>query len=693
MMRGMIARQCCTVGLTVALFFPARVGADEGMWLFDRPPVKQLEERHGFRLEKDWLEHLQKSSVRFNRGGSGSFVSAKGLVLTNHHVGAGVIASLSTPGKNLMEEGFLARRPEEELPCGDVELNVLMSIRDVTTEVNAALKPGMNPDEAVAARRASITRLEELPAEDRARKRRDVVTLYQGGAYHLYEFKRYSDVRLVFAPERQIAAFGGDPDNFEYPRYCLDCSLFRAYEDGKPAETPVHLKWSAEPAKEGELVFVSGHPGSTNRDLTQAEVERMRDESLPYGMERTYRKEVLLAAWSAKERENKRRALGPLTGVQNGRKSRGALLDGLLDPALMAGRAEKENQFLARLHDGSRWKEAAEAFQTIASEVRKDPDEKLRATLLSRSDALDSVLFAMAKTLVQAADDFQKPDSERQPEYREARRKILELSLFSDDPVYKDLETLKLGDSLVFLATKLGSGDPIVQVILDGKSPQTRAAELVAGCGLDDLAKRKVLYEAGKAGVDGSKDPMILLAKALDSTIRRLWLQGEKSGEVLKQAHGEITKARFALDGENHYPDATSSLRLAFGKVCGVEKEGVPFRTTFGDLYERAGKQGGQPPFDLSARWKEGEVKIGKDVSFNFISTCDITGGNSGSPVVNRKGELTGLVFDGNQASLVNSVAYDDTAARCVAVDATGIREALDKIYAAKEILEELEGL
>jgi len=678
--------------LGLAVLVPCLALADEGMWLFNQPPVKQVEERHGFRLEKDWLDHLQKSSVKFNTGGSGSFVSGNGLVLTNHHVGAGIIASLSTAEKNLMEEGFLARTREEELPCWDAELNVLMSIRDVTAEVNAAVTVGMTPAQAVDARRAIISKLQEVPAEARARKRLDVITLYQGGAYHLYEYKRYTDVSLVFAPERRIAAFGGDPDNFEYPRYCLDFSLFRAYEDGKPADTPQHLKWSSEAAKDGELVFVSGHPGSTNRGLTHAEVERMRDTSLPHAMERMNRKEVLLAAWSARDHENKRRALGSLTGVQNGRKSRGALLDGLLDPAFMEERGKKEQQFLSKLGGDSHWKDAREAFRMIAAEIGKDPRERLRAFLLAGGEGFDSSLFSVAKTLVQAADEFQKPDAERLSPYNEARRKILELALFSGDPVYKDFEVLKLGDSLVFLCNKLGNGDPLLETILAGKAPKARAEELVNGCGLDEVAKRKALYEGGKQAIDASGDPMILLAKALDPVVRLLQSQEEKTGEVLKQAHGEIARARFELEGEGQYPDATSSLRLAVGTVSGIEQESIPFRTTYGGLYERAEKQGGGPPFDLSERWKEKREKVGKDVSFNFVSTCDITGGNSGSPVVNRKGELTGLVFDGNHSSLVNSVAYDEKRARCVNVDAAGIREALDKVYEAGEILEEIDG-
>ena len=663
---------------------------DEGMWLFNRPPVKQVEERYGFHIEQKWLDHLQKSSVRFTNGGSGSFVSPDGLILTNHHVGSGIIASLSTAEKNLLTDGFLARERNQELPCNDLELNVLMSIRDVTAEVNAAVTETMTTEEAVAARRAIITKLQEVPQAETTKTRRDVVTLYQGGAYHLYEYRRYSDVRLVFAPERQLGAFGGDPDNFEFPRYCLDCCFFRAYEDGKPARTENFLKWNRGGAKDGELVFVSGHPGTTNRELTQAQVERMRDSALPYALERLNRKEVLLAAWSARDRENKRRALGSLVGTQNGRKSRTASLNGLLDPAFMEARAKAEEKFRGTLRSNSSWSAAGKAFGVIENEIHKDDASRLRASLLVKGDAFDSTLFGIARTLVQAGDEYLKPDAERLPGFSEARRKTLELGLFSDDPVYKDFETLRLADSLAFLCNKLGSGDPTVKTVLAGKSPGKRAEELVNGSGLEDIARRKELLAGGKAAVDASADPMVLLARMVDAETRRLQKQDEESGEIIKQAHAEIAKARFALAGDSQYPDATFSLRLSFGRVTGIATGKVPFHTTYDGLFARSEKQGGMPPFDLPERWKEKRGSINKDVAMNFISTNDITGGNSGSPVVDRNGELVGLIFDGNFDSLVNNVAYDETTARAVSVDSAGILEALEKVYTAGNLLDEL---
>lgn len=667
----------------------SQVRADEGMWLFNRPPVKQVEEKYGFRIEQAWLDHLQKSSVRFNTGGSGSFISKNGLLLTNHHVGAGIINSLSTAEKNLMADGFLAQDQSQELPCNDLELNVLMSIRDVTAEVEAVVTEKMSTDEAVAARRAIIAKLQEVPSGETARKRRDVVTLYQGGAYHLYEYRRYSDVRLVFAPERQLGAFGGDPDNFEFPRYCLDCCFFRAYEDGKPAVVENYLKWNRAGAKDGELVFVSGHPGTTNRELTQAQVERMRDNGLPYFLEKLNRKEVLLSAWSEKDKENKRRALGALVGTQNGRKARTASLAGLLDPKFMEARAKAENDFRESLKATSN-EAADEAFAIIDKEINKNDDTRLRASLLVRGDGFDSSLYSIARTLVQVADESLKPDAERLAGFNEARRKILELGLFSDDPVYKDFEILRLTDSLTFLCNKLGNDDATVEAVLQGLSPAMRAEQLVTGCGLEDVAKRKTLYAGGKAAVDASTDPMIQLARMLDAEIRQLRKFDEESDEIIKQAHAKIGKARFALAGESRYPDATFSLRLSVGRVAGVAAQQVPFHTTYDGLFARSEKQDGKPPFDLPERWKEKRDSIRNDVAMNFISTNDITGGNSGSPMVDKNGELVGLIFDGNSESLVNNVAYDEAAARAVSVDSGGIWEALDKVYGAKNLLDEL---
>jgi hypothetical protein len=485
-------------GLLLAASLAAR--ADEGMWLFNKPPVRQLEEKHGFKVTPEWLEHLQKSSVRFGNGGSGSFVSANGLILTNHHVGSGMIEKLSTPERDLLKSGFHAKDEGEELKCPDLELNVLMSIEDVTGRVNAAVKPDQSPEDAAAARRAVIAEIEK-ESQDATGLRSDVVTLFQGGAYHLYRYQRYTDVRLVFAPDAQAAAFGGDPDNFEFPRYCLDFAFFRAYENGQPAKTPHFLKWKAAGAEEGELVFTSGHPGRTNRSITLAQLEAIRDDGFPHRLEQIFRNETMLRAWSDRDRENARRAKGSIIGTQNGRKAIQARLNGLLDPELMKHQAADEAKLRAAFLAKDEWKDAAVAYDRIAEAEAKEREFTMRLRMLEGGEGVGTSLFGIARTLLRAADEAAKPDGERLRGYQESSRVSLELDLFSDEPVYKDLELLRLENSLTFLCAKLGAEDPVVIRILAGKSPVERAAELIDGTGLHEVAARRKLYEGGKAAV------------------------------------------------------------------------------------------------------------------------------------------------------------------------------------------------
>ncbi|MEK7950712.1 S46 family peptidase [Luteolibacter soli] len=668
-------------GLLLAMLPAAR--ADEGMWLFTKPPVRQVKEKYGFEITPAWLEHLQKSSVRFGSGGSGSFVSANGLILTNHHVGSGMIEKLSTKDRDLLKHGFYAATAGEELKCPDLELNVLMSIEDVTERVNAAVKDGQSPDEAATARRAVIAGIEK-ESFDATGFRSDVVTLFQGGAYHLYRYHRYTDVRLVFAPDAKAAAFGGDPDNFEFPRFCLDCCFFRAYENDAPAKTPHFLKWKTEGAKEGELVFTSGHPGRTNRSVTLAQLEALRDDGFPYRLEQIFRAETLLRAWADRDLENARRSKGSIVGTQNGRKAIMARLDGLLDPALMARKAASETKL----------REAAPAAFARIEAAEKDANAyQTRLRLLETGDAFGKGgLFSTARTLLRAADEASKPEGERLKEYREPARASLELDLFSTEPIYKNLETLRLANSLTFLCAKLGAADPTVQGILAGKSPDTRAAELIQGTTLEDIAVRRKLYEGGRDAIAASNDPLIQLAKLIDAESRKLRQRGEATEEVISQAHREIATARFARDGDSAYPDATFSLRLSYGVVKGYTdgKETVPAQTTFWGMHERSEAQGAIPPFDLSEEWKAEASKLDPLTPMNFISTNDITGGNSGSPVVNRDGDLVGLIFDSNAPGLVSDFFYSDEKGRAVSVHPAAIQAAMEKVYHADRVLKEL---
>jgi hypothetical protein len=664
------------------------VQADEGMWLFNAPPRAILKDRHNFDVSDAWMEHVQKSSVRFNSGGSGEVVSEDGLIMSNHHVGADALQKISTKEKDYLKTGFHAKTLAEEVPAKDLELNILMSMEDVTARVQGAVKPGMSDEDAFKARRAVMSEIEK-ESKDKTGLRSDVVTLYQGGLYHLYRYKRYTDVRLVFAPEQQIAFYGGDPDNFEYPRYDLDICFFRAYENGKPAKFEHHLKWSDKGTKEGDLVFVSGHPGRTSRLLTMDELAYVRDYRLPKTLARLFRLEVLLNAYSGRSKENARRAKDELFGIQNSRKANIGRLEGLLDPKVWAEKAAAEKKLRDAVNSRDEFKDIRDAWDRIAAAQKLIAENARNYNLIEGGAAFNSELFGIARTLLRAAEERKKPNGERLREFAEASRESLELALFSDKPIYDDLEQLQLADSLTYLIEELGSTNELVRQILAGKSPRERATELITSTKVKDVSVRKQLYENGAAN---SKDPMIELARLVDSEARALRKIMDTQGEVKQQAHAKIAKARFAIEGTNSYPDATFTLRLAFGLVKGYEEGGkhIPAHTVFAGLYERAAEQENRPPFDLPKRWEDRKRRLDLKTQLNFVSTADIIGGNSGSPVIDRKGELVGIIFDGNIQSLVLDFAYTEEVARAVSVDSRGIMEALRKVYDAKNVVTEL---
>jgi hypothetical protein len=686
------------LGLALVVTFvtaPAVFG-DEGMWLFNNPPHKYLQDKYKFDPTDKWLEHVQKASVRFNTGGSGSFVSADGLIMTNHHVGADALQKMGDKTHNYLRDGFYARTRAEERKCEAIELNVLQSIEDVTERINAAVKD-LTPAKAAVARRAAMAEIEK-ESQDKTGLRSDVVTLYQGGVYNLYRYKKYTDVRIVFAPEQQIAFYGGDPDNFEYPRFDLDICFFRVYENDKPAKIEHYLKWSKHGAADDELVFVSGHPGTTNRQNTVAELQFLRDRDYPFQLQRYNRLEVLLSTFSARSEENARQARELLFSVQNSRKARIGGLAALLDPNLMHQKEQSEKKLQAFVNGDHRFESARSAWERIAAAAKAYAKIYRRYNLIegpARGGArgFNTDLFRVARTLVRAAEEQPKANVERLREFRDSNKESLELQLFSEEPIYNGLETALLTDSLTFLASELGATDPFVQKVLAGKGPGERAYQMISGTRLKDVAERKKLYTGGQSAIEASDDPMIQLARLVDPTARevRKTLETEVD-EVKRSAHAEIAKAKFALEGTNTYPDATFTLRLSFGPVKSYEEDGkkIPYQTTFAGLYERSAANNNQPPFDLPPRWIEHRGKLDLNTPFNFVCTADIIGGNSGSPVINRDAELVGIIFDGNIQSLALDFAYDDIISRAVSVHSAGIVEALRKVYEASELVEEL---
>lgn len=683
------------LGINMSIFALSELPilADEGMWLFNNPPRKLLKEKYGFEAPDEWYERLQRASVRFNSGGSGSFVSSEGLVMTNHHVGADAMQKLSTKDKDYVKEGFYARTRQEEIRCLDLELNVLMSIEDVTERVQAAVKPGMDPAEAEKARRAVMNTIEK-ESLDQTGLRSDVVTLYHGGLYHLYRFKKYTDVRLVFAPELAIAFFGGDPDNFEYPRHDLDVCFFRVYEDGKPVKPPAFLRWGHQGVADGELVFVSGHPGRTSRQNTLAHLEFIRDRQLPHALNKLRRWEVLLKTYSERSDENARRAQDDLFGVQNARKAYLGRLAGLHDPAVMQQKAAAEKALRAAVENDAKLKQqCGDPWQDVAATLPTWNKVFLRYDLLERGAAFNCELFRIARGLLRMAQETQKPNAERLREYRESNLESLKQQLFSEAPIYHDLETVKLADSLSMLVELAGWRNPLAQKVLAGRSPQQRAVELVAGSKLADVAVRKQLAEAGLKAIEQSSDTMLALARLVDEEARAVRkIFEEQVEEPQRQAYQRIAQARFAVYGTDIYPDATFTLRLSFGVVKGYTENGrqVPPWTTIGDAFLHAEKHGHKPPFQLPRSWMDRKDKLDLQTPLNFVSTADIIGGNSGSPVVNRKGEVVGVIFDGNIQSLVWDYAFSDEQGRATSVDCRAIVEALRKIYDAGPLADEL---
>jgi Peptidase S46 len=689
------------LALVIIMTEPSPLPADEGLWLFNAAPKEHLKKKYSFAEPQAWYDHLQKSSVRFPHG-SGSFVSADGLVMTNHHVGLGALQTLTgltnekakteKDKKDYVRDGYYAKTLADEFPAEGMELVVLQEITDVTDRVKGAVKKDMTPEQAFLARRGEIAKIraESTKGKD---ERADVVTLFQGNKYHLYKYQRYTDVRLVFAPEQQIAFYGGDPGNFAYPRFDLDMCFFRVYENGKPAKIQHYLKWSKNGVADNELVFVSGHPGHTDRLNTVADLEYQRDIRFPYSLQLLNRREVLYTIYGMQSADHERKSKEDLFSVANSRKARYWGLVGLQDAAVMNKKKAQEKALRDAVEKNPELKDLAGAWKTIESLQKVRGANAKRFNLLEAGHAFNSTLFGYARQIVRAADELPKPNAERLSEFGEAGLATLKFGLFSEEAVDNDFEIAKLGDSLGFLCELLGYKDPLVQKVLAGKATNTRARGLVMDSKLGDAKVRKELFEGGKKAVDASKDPMILLAKLVDADARKVRkvLESQVS-EPNAQAYDKVAQAKFAIEGANTYPDATFTLRLSFGPVKGYVEEGkkIPFQTTFEGLYEKAELDKNRAPFDLPQRWIDRKAKLNLKTPFNFVCAVDIIGGNSGSPVVNRKGEVVGLIFDGNIQSLVWDFVYTDEVGRSVAVNSQAIPEALRAIYDADALANEI---
>jgi hypothetical protein len=672
-----------------AVLLAQPVHADEGMWTYDHPPLKQIEERYGFKPSQEWLDHLRLSSV--DMYASGSFVSPDGLMLTNHHVALFSLQRLSTPEHNYVRDGFYARTQAEEVPIPGMTVQILESTQDMTARVAGAVEPGASPAQAKEQMDAEIAVI-EAECEKTTGLRGNVVSLYGGARHVLYRYKQYQDVRLVFAPELQAAFFGGDYDNFTYPRYDFDVALLRAYENGKPARVDNYLKINPEGAKDGDLIFVSGHPATTDRLMTYDGLLYDRDLVYPEMIKRLKHMQDILDAFSRKGPEEARRARTYLYFVANSLKAREGEYRGLTDPALMQKKAAAEKalrQAVAKDQKleasyGRAWADA-EAAYAWAREHQKE--------ILYKKSMPGSRGIGMVLTILRYPVEMAKPDKNRLEGFHEAEIADKLRYIKAPSPLYKDLEEILLADDLKTIAKALGPNDPFVEALLGGRTPEEAAKEALANTRMDDAAfRRQLLADKGKA-VASTKDSLLDMARRIDPILRETdkMIQDHLQAVEL-DAQTKVAEAMFAVYGQDAYPDASGTLRLSFGKVAGYPFATtlVPPFTTFYGLYDRAFSFGNTGDFALTRRQAERRDSLDLKVPLNFVCTADITGGNSGSPVVDKDGRLVGLVFDGNMESHPNSFVYDESQARCVAVDIRGILQGLDKLYDAKPLVQEM---
>ncbi|MDO5295888.1 MAG: S46 family peptidase [bacterium] len=661
------------------------VHADKGMFLFSAPPQRQVYERYGVELSKDWLNHAMLSAVRFNNGGSGGFVSADGLVITNHHIADEVLGQLSNDKCDYLTQGFLARSRADERPAPNLELNCLQSIEDVTDAVNSAVKPYMNAAQASQARLAKMAQLEKQSLE-KTGLRSDVVTLYQGGMYHLYRYKKYTDVRLVWAPEKDVAAFGDDIDNFEYPRRSLDVALFRVYENGQPVHPQHYFKIASKPVAAGDPVFVVGSPGSTNRLHTAAWLTHHRNITLPYRLARVRTMEAALRQYAERGQEEARKAANSIRSQANSRKAYTGMFQGLLNDEIVRRHWRQDQELALKSNCPQAWEEIASALE--GSQILEET-----YCLIEGRDACPGHLFYIARHLVRLAQEMPLPSEQRLREYRDSNLESLRQNIFSPEPIYSDLERAKLTAGFSFLAERLGSTSSDTAMVLQGKTPSERAKELINGTHLGDPEQRRRLASLSLEELRSCGDPMIELAFAIDERARTLRSEYDRKVRApLTEAYRRISAERFRLNGQTEPPDATSTLRLSFGTVKGYQAEGqdVPYCTTFGDLFAKNAQAADRPPYVLPPSWLHAKDQLDMQTQLDFVSTADTIGGNSGSPVLSSSGEMVGVNFDRNQYGMVRNYVYDEVQARHISVSSAALLAALRSVYSADFLADEL---
>ena len=656
--------------------------ADEGMWTFDAFPAAKMQADYGWAPDQAWLDKVRSASVRLTGGCSASFVSSDGLILTNHHCVADCLQNLSTAKNDLIAHGFTAATRDKERLCPGQQAEVVTAIADVTPQVKAAIGD-LTGDAAVKARDAKIAEIEKAGCADTTTTRCQVVKLYGGGEYKLYTYRKYSDVRIVWAPEFQAAFFGGDPDNFNFPRYDLDASFLRAYENGKPVSTPQHLQFNPRAPIDGEATFVVGNPGSTQRLFTMDQLALQRELALPITVTTFSELRGRLIGAMESSPVKQREGSETLFSYENALKVYIGRVKALNDPAFVKTLADAEAEL--------RTKSAGDpAIGDPWADIAKADAAYRNIYLANRFMTPRGDLYTYAQELVRAADERTKPNGDRLPGYTDSALPLLEKQVLDAHPIYPWLDQLMLEWSLSKGREYLGADDPDTKLLLGKESPEALAARLVTGTKLADPAYRKALWTGGKAAIDASKDPMIVYARKLDARQRQLQqAYNEQYDAPATAAQAKLAAARFKAYGNLVYPDATFTLRISYGKVQGWVERGqqVPTHTMFAGAFDRAT---GAQPFKLANAFVVNKAKIDKDVVLNFVTTNDIIGGNSGSPVIDRNGTVIGAAFDGNIHSLGGNYGYDPVLNRTVVVSMAAVQEALEHIYPAPALLAEL---